>query len=164
MVNSISGKRFIPGNCLYRHPIVCVNAVQYDHLCEIDLIQRSSLSCPTDVYTARLSTIVTPISLTQLAVSVLKPTIVIERCPSHEPRRYDVITALLCTLRPGCQWQGRGWSFATPDHISERVVLNATSVYLRLPPLNATWPETVPPPVVEALKLQAYVRIPPLGE
>ena len=162
MVNSISGKRFKPGDCLYGHPIVCTNAVQYDRLCEVDLIQRSSLSCPTDVYAARLSTIVTPISMTQLAVSVLRPTVVIERCPGHEPRRYDVVTAFLCTLRPGCQWQGRGWSFATPDHIVERVVLNTSSVYLHLPPLNATWPETVPPPVVEALKLQAYARVPPL--
>ena len=41
-------------------------------------------------------------------------------------------------------------------------MLNTSSVYLRLPPLNATWPETVPPPVVEALKLQAFARVPPL--
>ena len=162
MVNSVSGKRFKPGDCLYGHPIVCTNAVQYDHLCEVDLIQRSSLSCATDVYDARLSTIITPITTTQLAVSVLGPTVVVERCPGHEPRRYDVGTVILCTLRPGCQWQGRGWSFATPDHIVEHVVLNTSTIYLRLPPLNTTWPETVPPPVVEALKLQAFARIPPL--
>ena len=103
MVSTVTGKKFKPEDCVLGDPIVCPNGVQYDELCEFDLIQGSKLTCPVDIFPARHGTIVTHLTQTQLVVSALKPTLITERCPGQEPNRYKVHSTFIHTLRPKCQ-------------------------------------------------------------
>ena len=162
MVSTVTGTKFKPTDCVLGDPIVCPNRVQYNELCEFDLIQGSKLTCPVDIFPARHDTIVTLLTQTQLVVSALRPTLITERCSAQEPTRYKVHSILIHTLRPKCQWNGDSWSYITPSHFIEEVAVNYSIKYLPLPPLNMTWPSTAPPPVVDALEFQASVRIAPL--